>query len=90
MVINRSIGILVFSENSRRWLSNCKICDSFLPRKFPAIIILLWYIIVVIDLRDSEVVAASQGEDLPGVTEGGTHHDCLVPILLVVVEDTGD
>lgn len=59
MVINRSVGILVFSKNSRRWLSNCKIRDSFLPQKFPAVIILLWYIIVVIDLRDSEVVAAS-------------------------------
>ena len=44
----------------------------------------------IIDVRDCEVVTACEGEYLAGVTERGTHHDCLVPILLVVVEDAGD
>ena len=44
----------------------------------------------IIDVRDCEVVTACEGEYLASVTERGTHHDCLVPILLVVVEDAGD
>ena len=37
--------------------------------------------------RDGQVVAASQLGDLSNVTEGSTHDDGLVAVLLVVVED---
>jgi hypothetical protein len=39
---------------------------------------------------DGQVVTAGQLGDLAGVTEGGTHDDGLVTVLLVVVEDVLD
>ena len=41
-------------------------------------------------LRDGEVVAASQTQDLSSVAEGSSHDDGLVAKLLVVVVDLGD
>ncbi len=37
--------------------------------------------------RNSQVIASSQLGDLSDVSEGGTHHDGLVVVFLVVVED---
>lgn len=42
------------------------------------------------DLRDGQVIAASEGQDLAGVTEGCTHDNGLVAKLLVVVVDASD
>ena len=43
-----------------------------------------------LDLRDGQVIAAGQGQDLTGVTEGCTHDDGVVAKLLVVVVDASD
>lgn len=37
--------------------------------------------------RDSQIVATSQFRDLTNVSETCTHHDCLITMLLVVIED---
>lgn len=37
--------------------------------------------------RDGQIVATGQFRDLTNVSETCTHHNCLVAILLVVIED---